>query len=161
AVVPVQDHPERVPAFLRHHVHHGTIGVYLGGNAAGLQHHLFDHGGVHLVAAVAGAVLDAHAVEIDFGAALTVIRASLRKVATADVIDTGKTGRERHQRVDVFRAGRQRVEQLARSHDLFANVLGVDYRRGRGDDDRFFQRSDAQLGVHRDGDSGVQLDAFI
>ena len=106
--------PERVAPFLRHHVHHRAVGVDLGRDAARLQHHLLDHRRVDLVAAVAGAVLDAHAVEVHLRAALAVIGAGLGEVAAPDVGDPGEPWRERDQRVDMFGAGRQRLEQFLR-----------------------------------------------
>ena len=64
-----------------------------------------------------------------------------------------------HQRVDVFRACRQRVQQIVRRDDLFADVLCVHERRGAADRDRLFQRADGQLGVHRGGEARRQCDS--
>ena len=106
AVEPAQDRLERVAALFRHHVHHRPVRVDFGRDAARLQHHFIDGRRVDLVAAVARAVLHAHPVERHLRAALAVVGARLEQVLAADVGHAGVARRQRHERVDLLRAGR-------------------------------------------------------
>ena len=65
---------EGVATFSGNDVQHRTVGVGVGRDPAGLQHHFLDSGRVELVAAVADTrhVLHPHAVKVDFGSLLAV-----------------------------------------------------------------------------------------
>ena len=54
---------------------------------------------------------------------------------------------------------RQRVDDFGVEHLLAGGVLDVDHRRLTGHRNRFFDRADAHLGVHRRGKRSGQLDA--
>ena len=143
---------EAVAALFRHDVHDDAIGVGVGGDAAGRHDHLFDRGGVQLVAVVARAVLHAHAVVGHLGAALAVeaaaarddVLAGLDLVGAADVADAGHPDGQRGQRAEALGAGRQGVEQFVGDDGLPADVRDVDDRARAGDRDRFLDAADPQ-----------------
>ena len=63
------------------------------------------------------------------------------------------------QAVEVSGAG-DRLLDLAGDHRLSANVLRVDDGTLTGDRDRFLDRTDRHLGIHRGGEIRGELDAF-
>jgi hypothetical protein len=96
------------------------------------RHQDFLHGfGVGVVPLVTGRMLNPHAVELDVGSSLAVIRApDLSDVGAGDVepLVPAKAWRERDQVVQVFHAAREHVEQIGRDDRLLAGVAGVDQR---------------------------------
>ena len=156
----VGDELEGVGAFLRDDVHDRAVGVRFGRHTAGLHDHFFDDGRVDLVARVAGAVLDAHAVEVLLRAALAVIGTRLREVAATDVGDAREAGGQGDEGVDTLRGGGQRVDDVAGRGGLLADVLRVDERRRAADRDGLLQGADGHVGVDRHGDARGQGDPF-
>ena len=72
----------------------------------------------------------------------------LRGVAATNIAEACKPRGERHEVIDILRAGRQGLEQLVRQHLLPADVLHVDQRGLPRYRDRLLEGPDPEFGVY-------------
>ena len=107
----VDNAAERVSTFLRDGVDDGAIGVRVGLDAAGLCDKLLDRERVNLVAAVARAVFDPHAVKGDLRPGFSMEVPGLR-VAATDIRQAAKAGRDGNEVVHVLHAEGERRQCL-------------------------------------------------